>query len=226
MRATNRRIALSIYLDFVLIYGLAGLFLFFSGIGIDYTLPVAVIVTLFARAVLHGAATSPGMQMLSIDRHYSVEAELVTRESWLTLMLGVGLVWSGMEEVLRWIELPYPMPFFGFIPSMQIDMLIALVHGLLYVAAGWLILRLSPFGLWLGIALGLADACSTVLSWNLWDRLVPFWVGYRRLNQGLTVRGGEVEFLQAILPEGILVITLLALAALLANWKKFAAPGH
>lgn len=226
MPASYRRIALSIYLDFLLIYGLAGLFLFFAGIGTDYLFLVAVIVTLFARPILHGAVSSPGMHILSIDHRYSVDREVVARESWLTVSLGVALVWSGMEEALRWIELPYPMPFFGFIPSMQIDMLIALVHGLLYVAAGWLILRLSPFGLWLGIALGLADACSTVLSWNLWDRLVPFWVGYRRLNQGLTVRGGEVEFLQAILPEGILVITLLALAALLANWKKFAAPGH
>ena len=57
-------------------------------------------------------------------------------------------------------------------------MLIALADGLLSFAAGWLILRLSRAGLWLGLALSLFNLCSNVLSWNVWKQVVPVWVNY------------------------------------------------
>lgn len=221
MHANKRRIALSIVLDFLLVYGAVSLFLFFSSIGTDYAFVVAVFITGLAHAVLHGAVASPGMHMLGIDREYAVDEDIAMRESWLTVMVGSGMVWSGMEEALRWIALPFPMPYFGLVASMGLDMVIALVHGSLYVAAGWLILRMSGWGLWLGLALGLADVCSIILSWSLWDKLVPFLVGFRRHAQGLPVREGEVEFMQFLLPEVVLVISLLVMVALLANWSRF-----
>ncbi len=222
MRANYRRIALSIYLDYVLIYGLTELFLFFAGFDIVYSAPVAVLVTLFARAVLHGAVASPGMHMLSMDAQYSVDEEVKARESWLTMLVGVLMVRESIEQAVRWIDMPVPEPFFGVIPGMQVDMVIALAEAPLGIATGWLILRLSRVGLWLGIALGLADVCSTILSWNLYDNLVPFWVRYWSQGRGSTPRGGEIEFLQSIVPEAFLVVIFLVMAALVLSWRKFA----
>lgn len=229
MRANKRRIVLSICLDFLLICGAVALFVFFSGFSPEHGLVLSLVATGFVRAVLHGALPSPGMHMLGIDREYNVDAEIATRESWLTMLLGVLLVWSGMEEALRWLQLPFPMPYFGFVASIGIDILIALAHGLLYVAAGWLILRLSRGGLWLGLALGVANACSIILSWNLWDRLVPMWVAFWPQRRAGAVRQGELESLQSFLhwlvPEALLAITLLVLVGLLLTWRRFAPSG-
>jgi hypothetical protein len=229
MRANKRRMVLSIYLDFILIYGTVALFLFFSGLDSDYVLVLSLVATGFVRAVLHGAAASPGMHMLGVDREYAIDAAIATRESWLTMLLGVALVWSGMEEALRWLELPFPMPYFGFVASIGIDILIALAHGLLYVAAGWLILRLSRWGLWLGLALGVADACSTILSWNVWDRLVPMWAAFWPQRQDRPMREGEIEFVQSflqwLLPEALLAITLLVMVGLLLSRRRFVPSG-
>ena len=106
MRASYKRIGLSFCLDLILFYGLVRWFLFFAGFGMDYGFLVALAVTALVRAVLHGAVASPGMHMLSIDRQYSVDADVLARESWLTLLLGISLVWSGMEDTLRWMGCP------------------------------------------------------------------------------------------------------------------------
>ena len=117
MQASYRRIGLSFCLDLILIYGLVRWFLFFAGFGMDYGFLVALGVTALVRAVLHGAVASPGMHMLSIDRQYSVDADVLTRESWLTLLLGISLAWAGVEDTLRWMGLPWGGPFFGGLPS-------------------------------------------------------------------------------------------------------------
>ncbi len=80
MPATYKRIALSIYLDYLLVFGLTELFLFFAGFDIVYSAPVALLITLLARAVLHRAVPSPGMHMLSMDAQYSVDGGVKERE--------------------------------------------------------------------------------------------------------------------------------------------------
>jgi hypothetical protein len=45
--------------------------------------------------------------MPSIDSQYSVNGNVLTRESWLTLLLGIALVWSSIEDTLRWMA-PQP----------------------------------------------------------------------------------------------------------------------
>ncbi len=138
------------------------------------------------------------------------------------MLVGVLIVRESIEEAVRWIDMPVPEPLFGVIPGMQLDMVLALAQAPLGVATGWLILRLSRVGLWLGIALGLADLGSMILSWNLYDNLVPFWVRYWSQGRGSTPRAGEIEFLQSIVPEAFLVTLFLVLLALVVNWRKFA----
>jgi hypothetical protein len=217
MQASYRRIGLSFCLDLILFYGLVRWFLFLAGFGMDYGFLVALAVTAFVRAVLHGAVASPGMHMLSIDSQYSVDADVLARESLLTLLLGVALAWSGIEDTLRWMALPWGAPFFGGLPSIELDRLIALPHGALYFAAGWLILRLSRAGCWLGLALSLLDLCSSVLSWNVWEHAVLFWDhGQGRFSQD------QIEFLGSFLAMTELVLTLLVMILLTVSWQKFA----
>ena len=219
MQASYKRIGLSFCLDLILFYGLVRWFLFFAGFGMCYDLLVTPLaVTAFVRAVLHGAVASPGMHMLSIDRQYCVDADVLARESWLTLLLGIALVWSGMEDTLRWMTLRYPVPFLGGLASMELDRLIALPHGSLYFAAGWLILRLSRAGLWLGLTLSLIDLGANMLNWNAWKLAVLVWVddGEVRFNRD------EIEFAGSVLAWWDLVLTNLVMMALAVSWKKFA----
>ncbi len=98
-------------------------------------------------------------------------------------------------------------------------MLIALPHGSLYFAAGWLILRLSRAGLWLGLGLSLFDLCSNLLSWNVWKHVVPVWVilgGQGRFSED------QIEFVGSFLAWSDLVLTLLVMIVLTVSWKKFA----
>ena len=112
--------------------------------------------------------------------------------------------------------LPWGGPFFGGLPSIQLDRLIALPHGSLYFAAGWLILRLSHAGLWLGVGLSLFDLCSNLLSWNVWKHAVIFWVGQGRFSED------QIEFVGSFLAWSDLVLTLLVTIVLTVSWKKFA----
>ena len=96
--------------------------------------------------------------------------------------------------------------------------MIALPHGSLYFAAGWLILRLSRAGLWLGLALSLFDLCSNMLSWNAWKHAVLVWVNY---GQGRFNRD-QIEFAGSFLAWSDLVLTLLVMIVLTVSWKKFA----
>ena len=218
MQASYKRIGLSFCLDLILFYGLVRWFLFFAGFGMDYGFWVALAVTALVRAVLHGAVASPGMHMLSIDRQYSVDADVLARESWLALLLGIALVWSGIEDTLRWMKLPYPVPFLGGLASMEVDRLIALPHGSLYFAAGWLILRLSRAGLWLGLALSLVDLGANMLNWNAWKLAVHVWANDGQLRFNLD----QLEFAGSFLAWSDLVLTSLVMMALTVSWKKFA----
>ena len=211
---------MSFCLDLILFYGLVRWFMVVAGFGMDYGFLVALGVTALVRAVLHGAVASPGMHMLSIDRQYSVDADVLARESWLTLLLGISLAWYGMKETLYW-ELPFLAPFFGVLPGTALGVLIALADGSLSFTAGWLILRLSRAGLWLGLALSLFDLCSNVLSWNVWEQVVPVWVNYETLGQGRFSRD-QIEFAGSFLAWSDLVTTLLVMIVLTVSWKKFA----
>jgi hypothetical protein len=67
---------------------------------------------------------------------------------------------------------------------------------------------------WLGTTIAALMAVSTIMCWNQWDGIGRDLLIRRRSFQGLPVRSGEVEFLQAILPEALvafLVVTIIVM---------------
>ena len=67
---------------------------------------------------------------------------------------------------------------------------------------------------WLGTTIAALMAVSTIMCWNQWDGIGRELLIRRRSSQGLPVRSGELEFLQAILPEALvafLVVTIIVM---------------
>jgi hypothetical protein len=58
------------------------------------------------------------------------------------------------------------------------------------------------------------------MSWNQWDGIARDLLVRRRSFQGLPVRSGEVEFLQAILPEALIAFLLLTIVLMVLVRKK------
>lgn len=79
---------------------------------------------------------------------------------------------------------------------------------------GYMFLRLKRAGFWVGIGIAASIAVSTVLSWNQWDSIAQELLIRRLSFQGLPIRSGEVEFLQAILPEALVTFLFLTIIIL------------
>jgi hypothetical protein len=68
------------------------------------------------------------MLMLSIDAQYCVDGEIKARDSWLTMLAGVLIMRDGLDEVVRWIEMPVPLSFFGLVPGRYVETAILLAQ--------------------------------------------------------------------------------------------------
>jgi hypothetical protein len=177
---------------------------------------------------------SPGSTMLSIrfdeperiepegegwsglwDRPASVDGWIKSHESWLTLLLGVFLVNAGTKELVRWTMWQPPMPFFGFETTVHVSSVIAVSIGLVEIFLAWAVFRLRFVAVSIGVAYSLLNLISVVMSWDLWDAWVAEYVARRRAFQQLPIRENEIEQMQAITPEGVVVVLALLLVLFL-----------
>lgn len=219
--ASKKRRLLALYLDFILfmsVWGLADHF-----ITRQFAMPLWAAVAAFTviRATTHKRLRSPGDMMLSIGRDGSVDARVHGQESWLTMLLGTLFVLEGTKQLVRWTQIPVPEPFFGFMPDSGVQALIDLAAGMLFIAVGWLIFKLQRSGLVLGIASAAGTIVSCLLSWSLWDATIAKMVVARRQAQGLPVGRHEIETMQAIMPEGIVLLTAVLLLMMAYAYRRF-----
>ena len=224
--ATKKRMLVALYLDFILfmvVWGLAEHFLVKED-GLSFWMAVAAFVLIRAatRKVFH----SPGSVMLGINRDGSVNRDIYTRENWLTILLGALFMLEGTKQLVRWTQILVPEPFFGFVPEPGLEILINVATGILFVVIGYLFLRLERVGLALGISSVVGTIISCLLSWSLWDRTVAQVVVARRQAQSLPVREEEVETMQAIMPEGIVILAVVFLVAMAFTYKRFTPPNR
>jgi len=222
VRASIRRRVLAWFIDYLL-FAVAWALLAFA---IDPVLSVggfllSLIVFLILRAILGYFIVSPGYALLSIDGDGDVDPEIKEGESWLTMTLGVLILLGGTKQLVRWTQIDAVWPYFGFVPGPVEHVVISVVFGVVSVVAGCLILKLRRLGQILGIAVGAAYLASAVLSWNLWDRLIADQVQARRAVQGLPVRAGEVEFMQALFPEVPIAVAAVMILLLLIPSRRF-----
>lgn len=185
-------------------------------------LPFVVALIAFAaiKLVTFRFLGSPGMHMLSIDRAGCVDPHIYHRESWLTVLIGVLFILDGTKQLVRWMQIPVIKPLFGAVPTAEVDVAAYLAAGALYIATGYLSLKLKRAGLRLVIAAVGGTLVSCVLSWSLWDDWAAGMAPMRRALQELPVRANEVEFTQALMPEAIVVGASVVLIAVLATCRR------
>jgi len=221
--ASRKRLLFALYLDLILFLALWGLINYLITDG-ELHLGAGVLafgVVKFATRKLFG---SPGMRMLGIGQDRVVEAQIYNRENWLTMFLGGLFVLEGTKELVYWTQLFVPEPFFGFMPSGSAQVLIHLSAGILFVSIGYLYLRLMRPAFWLAVLAMSGAIVSCVLSWSLWVQIVPELVVARRAVQAQTVRAGEVEFMQTIMPMGFVVLDVVILVAVLCTFRRVFSP--
>ncbi len=220
--ASRKRRVLALYLDFILFMVLwAYLAYVVSSAGLPAWAGVAAFV--LGKTATYRSCASPGMQMLSISKTGHVDALIYRRESGLTIVVGVVFVLEGTKALVRWTQLLVPEPFFGMLPNESVQIGADIATGILFVNIGYLFLKLERAGFWLAGLASLATLVSCAMSWSLWDETVAQMVPARRALQGLPVGEHEVEFIQAIMPEGIAAAALAVLASVLLSHPRFKA---
>ena len=221
-QASKKRLLLSWYIDFLFFMTLWGLLSFFVKLeeSVPFWAPYAAFLVI--RAATTKYIGSIGYSFLSIDKNgLSVSDNILRKENWLSILLGVLLILEGTKQLVRWTQMFVSQPAFGFFPDEATQIVIHLAFGALSILAGYWFLKLDIRGLFAGIGVALINLVSDGLSWNLWDPVVEQMVLKRREVQGLPVREGEVEMMQSLMPEGIVVIAIVSIIAIAITYPKF-----
>jgi hypothetical protein len=110
---------------------------------------------------------SPGHWMLGVQPDGSVDDEILSGESWITLLLGFLFVQWGAGTASVWTQLD-KVPLFGVLLDPALGAAIFTSWGLITIFAGVLFYKLSPVGLWLGIGIVLINAVDLFVSSTAW----------------------------------------------------------
>jgi hypothetical protein len=228
--ASRKRIFLALYFDYLVLSPVLILGLYLSTGRFDIPTWQELVVLLIYEAILYHVTDSPGFRLLSMRKAgrslhpegqlpvpvdtLLVDGQIYFHERWQTMLVGTLYLAEGSKQMVRWSMWIPPLPFFG-IPTNETSFAVySIVLGGLLMYTGYMFLRLKRAGFWLGIGIAASIAVSTVLSWNQWDSIAKELLIRRRSFQGLPIRSGEVEFLQAILPEALLAFLVLTVVIL------------
>ena len=149
-----------------------------------------------------------------------VQPEIFNNESWLTILLGILFILDGSKECVRWTMWAPATPYFGLGPDFVTSTIISVIFGVVYIYIGCLILKLKKSGFITGIGTLIIYIVSIVLSWKYWDDFVTRYVMQRRAFQNLPVRDGEIEMMKMVMPEGVIIFSIIILFVLLLVRKK------
>ena len=220
--ASKKRLFLSWYLDLLFFLSAWGLLAHAMKDNVAFPGWLPYVVFVVVRSLTGKLVGSIGYRALSIDRAtQKVNAAIYANESWLTMLIGVGFILEGTKQLVRWTTMYVPYPLFGAIPDDTTQIAVRVAFGLWAIVAGLGFLKLRPYGLFFGLSFLLVSLGSDLLSASLWDSVVAELVHVRRTTQGLPVREGEVEIMQALMPEALLLLTLALLVATASTYGRF-----
>ncbi len=217
MRRTLIRL-LALYIDFIVIGTfvslgnyVAGLALgYIPGVGQDWYAEIGVSAGLTALARALGLSMGQALLGYALDEVDSGSP----RRLWPNLILGTFLMLDGLKMMVRWSLLYGAIPFFGMIETSPLKVVILIAMGLVSVVAGAMLLAfLHRARLAAAVSLGLS-ALSLAISWPVLREAIGRVHVARREAQGLPIREGEIESMQALLPFfsiGMLVVTEIVL---------------
>lgn len=220
--ASRKRILLAWYIDLLLFSVLWGLLSYYLNLEIHLPIWVQYACFVIIEVIVLKTVGSVGYVFLGINlASGAVEPDTFQRESWLTILIGVLLILEGTKQSVRWTQINVPIPAFGFFPDEFTQIAIHVAFGISTIVAGYWFLRLEIWGMYLGILLCFLSMISDALSWKLWDPVVANIVTARKEFQGRPVRDGEIEFMQQVMPEGMLIAAALLIVAMLLTYKRF-----
>lgn len=189
----------------------------------------AIALAVFAAlrlAIVRFVGATPGYAALGISwtsTGLSVDAALARRETWWTIAAGVLLVLEGSKNLVRWTEGLTPPPLFGVGLEPGPSFLAISLVGALNVAAGLLVLRMRP----IGALIAILGSAAELASFALGGEALASWIVRRTLErrelQGLPVREGEIEFMQAVLPAGVIGAALVGIVWLVCVYRRASA---
>ena len=234
--ASRNRILLATYIDFVLFSALLTLVLYVATGRTELATWQELIAFSLVEMALHLSCGSPGFYSLGITKAKAttqnaegqpisqgtllVDPLLYEHENWLTMLLGTLFIVEGGKELTRWMLGMPTLPVFGIATDITSFAIFSLVLGGMEIYIGYNFLQLKLVGLWFGLTGAVSIIVSVVLSWGQWDELAREMVIRRRSFQGLQVREGEVAFMQTILPEAVIILTLLIIIAMSFSRKR------
>ena len=142
----------------------------------------------------------PGQRALGIHAGQvsTVEPLILERERWWTVTAGTLLVLEGSKNVVRWTQGLPVEPLLGPSAPQWMATAAITVLGALNVVAGLLILRTRPVGAVVGIGVLGVEALAAMIHREAFREWAAQAVLARRALQGLPVREGEVEMMQAL----------------------------
>jgi len=245
--ARRRRMALVAYLDLLVLSIPAGAFVlalrhFFP----NASTPLWLTLLAFAiveLALLRFAAWSPGCVLLGVrlvpgrgygsaaDRIWEghmpyVSRQLKLRESWFTLALGTWILNDATKSLIRWAMWNPPMPVFGYSTDEITGAIVSVAGGAIETAIAFELFRVSVRAVAIGIPYYAVHLVSAATSWRLWEAWAGEMVVRRRAYQGLPIRVGEVEQVQAsaaLLAVGAGVTMIVLLLIVLPRLRRRAA---
>ncbi len=217
------------YLDFLLISALLHIGFYAAGgvvsslgaaSGIEIS-PWLLITTLalFFTVFLAQSGLSPGRFSLALLKDRA-ETSKLPRMAWINLLVGILLFLDATKHLVRWTQMDRPMPFMGSIPEGNTQVVIGVSVGIAFLIAAVLLLRLTALGKWLSAIVLAGAAASVAISWDLYPEAIERMVQARRKLQGIPVREGEIEAMQAYLPTFALVTTSLMLLLVLFSYVQ------
>ena len=222
LQASKKRLLLSWYIDFLFFMTIWGGLTYI--IDVDGIAPfwVPYVVFVVVRAVSFKFVGSIGFSFLSINKDdLTVTETTLNKENWLTMLLGVLFVLEGTKQLVRWTQTFVSQPAFGFFPDESTQIIMHLMFGGISILAGYWFLKLDIRGFIAGIGVATLNVISDSLSWKLWDPIIEQMVLKRKEVQGLPVREGELEMMQALMPEGLIAFAIACIIAMLFTYPRF-----
>jgi hypothetical protein len=203
MRRTLIRL-LALYIDFIVIGTfvtlgnyVAGLIAgYTSGIGNDWYVEIGVSAGLTALARMLGLSLGGALLDYALD-----EAGSEThRRLWPNLVLGTFLMLDGLKLMVRWSQLDVAVPVFGMVETTAIKVIVLIAMGAVSVVAGAMLLAFRPMSRIAAAGSLALSSLSLAISWPVLDEAIGRVQVARRQAEGIPIREGEIESIQAMLP--------------------------
>lgn len=225
--ATRERIALAVLLDFLALgipYAYVSAMLPDGGAGG----PPGAGLVLFALAefvLLVVVRRSPGYWLLGMSAPQGakpqVDARWRSRESRITMAVGVALCWGGASGMTSWLVHQTPVPYFGLGVGRFLSIVLTLMFASGSLWGGAMILRTDLRGVWAGAAVMALTLLTVVLAWSQWDGWIAAEAEARAVLRGRPLREGELAFAQAFVRVLLVAAPLAILGGIGMTWKRF-----